>query len=191
MLCARCNRALPSFITPEWLRAAANYLGARSHGRYRSGVKESRCPQEVVARGSPDAGARRPGGPRAAHPAPGLSGALALHRRDRSPAPLRAHGIRAQRRDRDRTGRSRAPSRAARHGEDCACQPRTLSPASCGPTTPALVKHALYQAFGDQGRPVLGLGGPIHRRRPGTRGSPARASLCSGSPMTAGIRCRC
>lgn len=26
LLCARCNRALPHFVTPEWLRAAADYL---------------------------------------------------------------------------------------------------------------------------------------------------------------------
>jgi hypothetical protein len=26
LLCARCNRALPSWCTPEWLRAAAEYL---------------------------------------------------------------------------------------------------------------------------------------------------------------------
>jgi hypothetical protein len=26
LLCARCNRALPSWVTPEWLRAAADYL---------------------------------------------------------------------------------------------------------------------------------------------------------------------
>lgn len=26
LLCARCNRALPSWITAEWLRAAAAYL---------------------------------------------------------------------------------------------------------------------------------------------------------------------
>ena len=26
LLCARCNRALPNWVTPEWLRAAANYL---------------------------------------------------------------------------------------------------------------------------------------------------------------------
>jgi Recombination endonuclease VII len=25
-LCHRCNRALPTFVTPEWLRAAAVYL---------------------------------------------------------------------------------------------------------------------------------------------------------------------
>lgn len=26
LLCPRCNRALPSWVTPEWLRAAAAYL---------------------------------------------------------------------------------------------------------------------------------------------------------------------
>lgn len=26
LLCSRCNRALPAWITPEWLRAAAAYL---------------------------------------------------------------------------------------------------------------------------------------------------------------------
>lgn len=26
LLCARCNRALPSWVTPEWLRLAADYL---------------------------------------------------------------------------------------------------------------------------------------------------------------------
>lgn len=26
LLCHRCNRALPSWMTPEWLRAAADYL---------------------------------------------------------------------------------------------------------------------------------------------------------------------
>jgi hypothetical protein len=26
LLCHKCNRALPSWITPEWLRAAADYL---------------------------------------------------------------------------------------------------------------------------------------------------------------------
>jgi hypothetical protein len=26
LLCVRCNRALPSWMTPEWLRAAADYL---------------------------------------------------------------------------------------------------------------------------------------------------------------------
>lgn len=26
LLCARCNRSLPSWVTPEWLRAAAAYL---------------------------------------------------------------------------------------------------------------------------------------------------------------------
>jgi hypothetical protein len=26
LLCARCNRALPGWISPEWLRLAANYL---------------------------------------------------------------------------------------------------------------------------------------------------------------------
>lgn len=26
LLCARCNRAIPSWMTPEWLRAAAAYL---------------------------------------------------------------------------------------------------------------------------------------------------------------------
>lgn len=26
ILCARCNRALPHFVTPEWCRAAADYL---------------------------------------------------------------------------------------------------------------------------------------------------------------------
>ena len=26
LLCVRCNRALPSWITPEWLRQAAEYL---------------------------------------------------------------------------------------------------------------------------------------------------------------------
>ena len=29
-LCHRCNRALPSWITPRWLRAAADYLEQRS-----------------------------------------------------------------------------------------------------------------------------------------------------------------
>lgn len=26
LLCPRCNRALPSWVTPQWLRAAADYL---------------------------------------------------------------------------------------------------------------------------------------------------------------------
>jgi CRISPR/Cas system-associated protein Cas10 (large subunit of type III CRISPR-Cas system) len=26
LLCVRCNRALPAWMTPEWLRAAADYL---------------------------------------------------------------------------------------------------------------------------------------------------------------------
>ena len=26
LLCARCNRALPNWVTPDWLRAAAEYL---------------------------------------------------------------------------------------------------------------------------------------------------------------------
>ena len=26
LLCPRCNRALPTWITPAWLRAAADYL---------------------------------------------------------------------------------------------------------------------------------------------------------------------
>lgn len=26
LLCHRCNRALPSWVTPAWLRAAADYL---------------------------------------------------------------------------------------------------------------------------------------------------------------------
>jgi hypothetical protein len=26
VVCFRCNRALPSWVTPEWLRAAADYL---------------------------------------------------------------------------------------------------------------------------------------------------------------------
>lgn len=26
LLCARCNRALPSWMTPQWLRSAADYL---------------------------------------------------------------------------------------------------------------------------------------------------------------------
>lgn len=26
LLCARCNRALPSWVTADWLRNAANYL---------------------------------------------------------------------------------------------------------------------------------------------------------------------
>ena len=30
LLCARCNRGLPSWITPAWLRAAANYLEERT-----------------------------------------------------------------------------------------------------------------------------------------------------------------
>jgi len=28
LLCMRCNRALPTWITPEWLRRAADYLEA-------------------------------------------------------------------------------------------------------------------------------------------------------------------
>lgn len=28
LLCHRCNRALPSFVTSEWLRKAADYLDA-------------------------------------------------------------------------------------------------------------------------------------------------------------------
>ena len=28
LLCHRCNRALPSWVSPEWLRAAADYLEA-------------------------------------------------------------------------------------------------------------------------------------------------------------------
>jgi hypothetical protein len=30
LLCARCNRGLPNWITPEWLLAAAAYLKERS-----------------------------------------------------------------------------------------------------------------------------------------------------------------
>lgn len=30
LLCNRCNRALPSWVTPEWLESAADYL--RRHG---------------------------------------------------------------------------------------------------------------------------------------------------------------
>ncbi len=26
LLCFRCNRALPSWMTPEWLRRAADYI---------------------------------------------------------------------------------------------------------------------------------------------------------------------
>jgi hypothetical protein len=26
LLCPRCNRAIPSWMTPQWLRAAADYL---------------------------------------------------------------------------------------------------------------------------------------------------------------------
>jgi hypothetical protein len=29
-LCWRCNRALPNWVTPDWLRRAADYLEARS-----------------------------------------------------------------------------------------------------------------------------------------------------------------
>lgn len=32
LLCARCNRALPSWITPDWLRAAAKYLERNGGG---------------------------------------------------------------------------------------------------------------------------------------------------------------
>lgn len=31
LLCARDNRALPSWVTPEWLRKAADYLEKGSH----------------------------------------------------------------------------------------------------------------------------------------------------------------
>jgi hypothetical protein len=30
LLCPRCNRALPTWITPNWLRLAAGYLEERS-----------------------------------------------------------------------------------------------------------------------------------------------------------------
>lgn len=30
LLCYRCNRALPSWVTPAWLRAAADYLESHS-----------------------------------------------------------------------------------------------------------------------------------------------------------------
>jgi hypothetical protein len=30
LLCTRCNRALPTWITPDWLRLAAGYLEERS-----------------------------------------------------------------------------------------------------------------------------------------------------------------
>lgn len=33
LLCVRCNRALAQWITPEWLRAAANYLERASGDR--------------------------------------------------------------------------------------------------------------------------------------------------------------
>lgn len=31
LLCHRCNRALPSWITPEWLRKAIEYLERAAH----------------------------------------------------------------------------------------------------------------------------------------------------------------
>lgn len=31
LLCHRCNRALPTWVTPEWLVAAARYLGADAY----------------------------------------------------------------------------------------------------------------------------------------------------------------
>lgn len=31
LLCVRCNRALPAWITPKWLRAAADYLDLGDH----------------------------------------------------------------------------------------------------------------------------------------------------------------
>ncbi|MBV9805190.1 MAG: hypothetical protein JO130_18475 [Solirubrobacterales bacterium] len=36
LLCARCNRALPSWVTPAWLRAAADYL-ERAERRHTNG----------------------------------------------------------------------------------------------------------------------------------------------------------
>ena len=32
LLCHRCNRALPAWMTPEWLRAAADYLERTNGG---------------------------------------------------------------------------------------------------------------------------------------------------------------
>lgn len=33
LLCARCNRALPSWVTPQWLRKAAYYLEQHAERR--------------------------------------------------------------------------------------------------------------------------------------------------------------
>ncbi len=33
LLCSRCNRGLPSWVTAEWLRAAADYLDRAKTGR--------------------------------------------------------------------------------------------------------------------------------------------------------------
>ena len=32
LLCHRCNRALPDWVTPEWLRRAADYLERSRYG---------------------------------------------------------------------------------------------------------------------------------------------------------------
>ena len=44
LLCHRCNRQLPSWVTPEWLRAAADYLE-------RSGVDSTTAQPEAVGKG--------------------------------------------------------------------------------------------------------------------------------------------
>jgi hypothetical protein len=33
LLCSRCNRAIPNWMTPEWLRAAADYLDRAKTGQ--------------------------------------------------------------------------------------------------------------------------------------------------------------
>jgi hypothetical protein len=46
LLCARCNRALPSWVTPEWLRLAADYL-ERARGAQPLGAPRETNQKEV------------------------------------------------------------------------------------------------------------------------------------------------